>query len=157
MKIHFAQSEYWAKLPKGFQEEYKREIQKAFKEAAKLLPFGSSRINFFVQPRKYGLIEPTGDSARTYNSEFIELAFDPSRGAKALRVIVADVRPSVYHEMSHAARFNIPIWHHNFVDSCIFEGLATVFARDYAQEKARWARYPKNVEEWLREIASKKR
>lgn len=156
MKIHIAESEYLAKLPAGFIEKYKKEIEKAYKEASKLLPFGSTHINFFVQPRMYGLIEPTGDSARTYNSEFIELAFDPRKDKKGLEIILAGVRDGVYHEMNHAARFNIPIWHKSFIESCILEGLATVFARDYVHEDARWAKYPENVKEWLKEIIDQK-
>lgn len=136
--------------------QYKKEIEKAYKEVSKLLPFGSTHINFFVQPRFYGLIKHTGDSARTYNSEFIELAFDPTKDKKGLQIIMDGVRPSVYHEMNHAARFNIPIWHKTFIENCVLEGLATVFTRDYAGENAKWAQYPKNVEEWLEEVVAKK-
>ncbi len=156
MKIHFAESKYWTKLPTDFKRRYKYEIEKSFKEASKLLPFGSQHINFFVQPRTYGLIEPTGDSARTYNSEFIELAFDRTKDKKGLEIILDGVKGGVYHEMSHAARFYIPIWHKSFIESCVLAGLATVFERDYAHEDARWAKYPDNVEEWLKEIIDKK-
>ena len=156
MKIHIAESKYLAKLPAGFMAQYEEEIRKAYNEVSKLLPFGSTHINFFVQPRTYGLIEHTGDSARTYNSEFIELAFDPTKDKKGLQIILEGVRPGVYHEMNHAARFNIPIWHKTFIESCVLEGLATVFTRDYANEDAKWAKYPKNVKEWLKEIVSKK-
>lgn len=71
MKIRFAESKY--SLPAGFRENYSKEVRKAHKEAEKLLLFGSRHINFFVQPRTYGLIESTVDNAHTYNSEFIEL------------------------------------------------------------------------------------
>jgi uncharacterized protein YjaZ len=155
MKIHFAESKYDRKLSPEYVKLYKKEIEKAYKEVTKLLPFGSRRINFFVQPRTFYLIEPTGDNARTMNKEFIELAFDPTRDKKALKVILDGVKHSVYHEMSHAARFNISIWHKTFLDNCVLEGLATVFTRDYANEDARWAKYPKNVKDWLQEIIDK--
>jgi uncharacterized protein YjaZ len=155
MKIHFAESKYWEKLPANFRPKYTREIKRAFEEVSKLLPFGSKHVNFFVQPRTYGLIEETGDNARTLNSEFIELAFDPTRDTKGLKVILSGVRPAVYHEMNHAARFNIPIFHKTFLDNCVLEGLATVFTRDYAGEDAGWAKYPKNVADWLQEIVDK--
>lgn len=155
MKIHFSESKYWSKLPKDFKAKYKIEIQNSFDEVIKLLPFGAKNTNFFVQPRTYALIDSTGDNARTHNSEFIELAFDPTRNDKGLSVILKGVKPSVFHEMNHAARYNIPIYHKTFIDSCIMEGLATVFSRDYAHEKAPWAVYPKNVNEWIVEIISK--
>ncbi len=155
MKIHFADSEYTNTLPPGFRYKYTQEIKKAYREASKLLPFGSKHINFFVQPRTFALIESTGDNARTYNSEFIELAFDPNRGKKGLEVILSGVRPAVFHEINHAARFNIPIWHHKFLDNCLMEGLATVFSRDYTGEKAPWAKYPPEVKSWVQEIIDK--
>lgn len=153
MKIHVADSEY--KVSDDFWKRYKTEIKKSFTEASKLLPFGSKHINFFVQPRTYALIKETGDNARTHNSEFIELAFDPTRDKNGLDTILNGVKYGVYHEMNHAARWNIPIYHHTFLDSCIMEGLATAFARDYAGEKALWAKYPKNVAEWIQEIIDK--
>ena len=155
MKIHIAESKYWRTLPATFLPEYKAEIKKAYQEVTKLLPFGSRRINFFVQPRTYGLIEATGDSARTHNSEFIELAFDPTRKGKDLDVIMSGVQLGVFHEMNHAARWHKLIDHKTFLDNCVMEGLATAFARDYADEKALWGDYPAEVTNWLQEIIDK--
>jgi hypothetical protein len=155
VKIHWAESKYDVQLAADFKRKYVREVRTAFKEVSKLLPFGSQRINFFIQPRIYGLIEETGDSAHTYNSEFIELAFDPTKDRQGLEVILSGVRPGVFHEMNHAARFNIPIYHKTFLDNCVMEGLATVFTRDYTGEKAGWADYPKNVSDWLYELIDK--
>ncbi len=153
MKIHFADSQYT--IPKNFKQKYLHEIKAAHKEVMKLLPFGSKHINFIVQPRTWGLIENTGGNARTYNSEIIELAFDPTFKQASHKAILQDARHSVYHEMNHAARYNINIWHKTFLDNCIMEGLATVFARDYSGEKAPWAKYPKNVTAWIKEIIDK--
>jgi hypothetical protein len=153
MKIHFADSPY--QLPADFKVAYIDEVKKAYKQAAKLLPFGSKHLNIFVQPRTFALIKETGDNAHTYNAEFIELAFDPTREAKGLKIILDGVRAGVFHEMNHAARFNIPIWHKTFLDNCLMEGLATVFARDYTGEKAPWAKYPPEVGEWIKEIIDK--
>jgi len=155
VKIHFAESKYGPKLPANFKERYKQEVEKAYEEVTKLLPFGSKHINFFVQPRTYGLIKETGDHARTHNSEFIEMAFDPTTDKRGLEVIISGIRPAVYHEMNHAARFNIPIYHNKFIEVCIMEGLATVFAREYTGEKALWGQYPKDVTKWLQEIIDK--
>ena len=67
MRIHFAESEYDSKLPVNFKVQYTGEIKKAYREVAKLLPFGFKHTNFFVQPRTYTLMEETGDSvARDY-------------------------------------------------------------------------------------------
>ena len=155
MKIHVADSQYTADLPATFITDYKAAVKTAFSDASKLLPFGSKRLNFFVQPRIYGLIKETGDNGHTHNAEFIELAFDPTGGAKSMKVILGGVRSMVFHEMNHAARFNIPIWHYKFLDNCILEGLATAFARDYAGDNALWAQYPPEVTDWIQEIIAK--
>jgi uncharacterized protein YjaZ len=150
MKIHLAESAY--ELSAEYWKNYQAEVRKAYKEASELLPFGSKHINFFVQPREYDLIAETNDHASTHNSEFIELAFNPTKEGKDRATILDGVKHSVYHEMNHAARFNIPIYHTTFLDSCILEGLANVFTRDYAGEKALWADYPEDVTDWLQEI-----
>lgn len=150
MKIHFADSSY--KIDPDFKEKYVAEIEKAYQQVSKLLPFGSSHINFFVQPREYGLIVETQDNGHTHNSEFLELAFNPTVDTKGLKVILDDVKATIFHEMNHAARYNIPIFHVNFLDNCILEGLATVFERDYGDSKPPYGEYPGNVADWLREI-----
>lgn len=146
MKIHFADSEY--DLSPDFKQRYKTVVEQSFKEVSELLPFGSPHLNFFIQPRHWGVIDATGDLGSTHNSEFVELAFDPDRSDEILK----QLRPTVYHEMNHAARFNIPIHHVSFLDNCIKEGLATVFARDYAEAQVPWADYPAEVTDWMREI-----
>lgn len=150
MKIFFAESPY--DIPPDFIRQYEVQVRRAHDEVMKLLPFGSDRINFFVQPREFDLMDETDDHARVHNSNFIELAFNPTLDSKGMERILRDLRPSVYHELNHAARYNVPIWHKSFLDDCILEGLANVFAREYADEKAPWADYPDDVELWISEI-----
>lgn len=150
MKIFFADSEY--DLSAEFVRQYKNVVTKAFKEVSQILPFGSPHVNFVVQPREYNLIDVTHDAGHTHNSELIELAFDPTLDETGLKNILVSARAVIYHEMNHAARFNVPVWHKTFFDNCILEGLATAFERDYAGAKVLWAEYPDNVEECIQEI-----
>lgn len=153
MKILLADSPFWSRLGGDFQKKYAEEATKAYKEASKLLPFGSKYVTFVVQPREYGLIEATHDIGRTHNSGLIEMAFDPKFALKNPGQILEQVRLTVFHEMNHAARFNIPLWHKSFLDHCVFEGLATVFARDRAGDNALWGQYDeKDVKRWLEEV-----
>lgn len=145
MKIHFADSPY--KVSADFKQKYIAEIENAHREVSKLLPFGSKHINFFVQPRTYDLIAETEDTGYTVNSEFVTLAFNPNTD-KSLE----HIKGTVFHEMNHAARYNNGIWHNGFIDNCIMEGLATVFAREYANYDALWGQYADEVTDWLDEI-----
>jgi uncharacterized protein YjaZ len=151
MKIFFAESSY--EIPDEFRIRYETELKNAYEAASALLPFGSKHINFFVQPREYDLIDETNDHGKTHNSDFLEMAFNPTLDEAGLDSIIADIKPTVFHEMNHAARWNIPIWHTTFLDGCIMEGLANVFTRQYAQETAPWADYAQeDVVAWLKEI-----
>jgi len=153
MKIHFADSEYWDDLGEDFQKAYKKALEEAYHKAASLLPFGSNRANFFIQPRDYSLIEETHDAGRTYNSSFIELAFDPVFAKKHRPAILGSLQHMVFHEMNHAARFNLNIWHTTALDMCLLEGLAVVFERDYSGASPLWGLYDKKViKDWVEEI-----
>lgn len=145
MKIHFADTPH--EVSDDFKQKYISEIEIAYDEASELLPFGSKHLNFFIQPRTYDLIPETKDSGRTVNSEFITLAFNPNTDKP-----LEHVRGTVFHEMNHAARYNKGIWHNNFLDTCILEGLATVFAREYAEYDALWGKYADEVADWLKEL-----
>lgn len=150
MKVHFAESSY--KVDNAFKNQYVAKIKAAYKEASAILSFGSKHINFFVQPRTYGLIKETHDTATTFNSEFITIAFDPKFAETHPKQLIDQVPASVYHEINHAARFHKGIWHESFLDKAILEGLATVFEREYAHSDPLWGKYPKNANNWLTEI-----
>jgi Predicted Zn-dependent protease (DUF2268) len=153
MQIIFADSEYT--IDEDFKRKYIAEVKAAYKEVTMLLPFGSKHINFFVQPREYSLIPETQDSGRAHNGEFLELAFNPTVDAKGLKVILNGVKATVFHEMNHAARFNLGIFHNTFLNSSILEGLATVFEREYGKTNPPYGKYPDNVAEWIQEIIDK--
>jgi uncharacterized protein YjaZ len=153
MKVLLADSPFWKDLGEDFQEEYVEAVETAYEKAAKLLPFGSKHVTFVVQPREYGLIDVTHDSGRTANAGLIELAFDPKFAAKQPQQILRQTDYTVFHEMNHAVRFNVRVWHESFLDNCVFEGLATVFERDQAGHDAPWAKYDESdTERWLQEI-----
>src|SRR5690606_10815568 len=99
MKIHFADSSF--KVSADFKQKYIAEIEKAYKEVSKLLPFGSQHVNFFVQPRTYDLLAETEDAGYTLNSEFITLAFNPNTDKP-----LGHIKGTVFHEMNHASRYN---------------------------------------------------
>lgn len=155
MKIHLADSIYWEELGDDFQQQLAKTLKNAYREATKLMPFGSSHLNVFVQPREHTLIDETHDFGCMYNSEYIEFAFSPSYAKKHPNDILTQARRTMLHEMNHAARYNIPIWHNNFLDSCILEGLATVFEREHCNYIPLWSKYPKEVSDWLGEIRAK--
>ena len=156
MKIYFADSVFWKDLDKEFQNTYEQKVIEAYKEASELLPDVSDHVNFFVQPRTYDLIDETEDSGYTVNSELILLAFHPKSKADK-KILLDHIRPTVFHELNHAARYNQGIWHETLLEQAIMEGLATVFERDYAHVDPLWGKYDKaEAELWFREISEMK-
>src|SRR5688572_11448449 len=134
MKIHFADSVYWKDLGVDFRKAYEKRVREAYVEVQKILPDVSEQVNFVVQPREYDLIEETQDSGYTTNSELILLGLHP-KPKQGLQAILDHIRPTVFHELNHAARYNQGIWHETLLEQAIMEGLATAFERDYADAK----------------------
>lgn len=153
MKIHLADSKDWERIGEKFTKRYKAEVRRAYKDASKLLPFGSKQLNFFVQPNSYGVIPETGSGGKTINSELVMLVFDPKL-ALGEEVILKSTRATVFHEMNHAARWHKSIWHTSALDMCLFEGLATVFEREHAMAKPLWGDYDQSlIRGWLKEVS----
>lgn len=154
MKILFADTDFWDNKPE-LKKRYEDIATKAYKDAHKLLPIINNKLSFVVQDNPKACIPEVGSGAYTYNSILVILSFDPSLpyGEKGL---LDSLRPAVFHEMNHAARFTKPIWHKNLMEWCLMEGLATVFERDKANDKPLWGKYPKDVASWLEEIKKAK-
>lgn len=154
MKVLFADTDFW-KGKTALKKSYEAEVKKAFKEVHKLLPIVNNRLSFVVQDNAKYCIPEIGSGAQTHNSILVIFSFDSGLpyGEKGL---LDAIRPAVFHEMNHAARFSKPIWHKNLLEWCLMEGLATVFERDRADGKPLWGEYPQNVTEWLEEVKKAK-
>lgn len=123
-----------------------------FADVRKLLPQIPSDVTFVVQTAAYECIPETGDGGYTKNSRLIILSLDPGLPYGEEKVL-ASTRCTLFHELHHAARFEAGIFHPTFLDSCIMEGLATVFERDRAECQPLWGLYkPEEAEVWLQEI-----
>jgi len=151
MKIHVADHAKSRLITPQFISDYTAEIEQAYNDASVLLEFGSKHINFFIQPSRH-VIKETGLNAFTINSEFVSLNFDEDM-TLGEKVIIGNVRSMIFHEMSHAARFNLSIWHATAIDMSIFEGLATVFEREHVGSEPLWGQYDADViHEWFAEL-----
>lgn len=152
MKILITESPHWEELGKDFQAEYEAELDRSLAEGSKLLPFGPKYLSVLVQPRTYDNIEETGDSGYTVNGELIMLSFDPTL-PYGREGVLRQIKPTLFHEMNHAARYYLGIWHKTMIDSCLMEGLGTVFERDYADGDPLHGHYEDDpVEEWAKEV-----
>jgi len=155
MKVLFTETKFWDKR-KDFQARYEAKILRAAEAARKLLPSAPSDISFVVQLDALDAMPEYGSGAYTKNSRLIIISIDPGL-PYGEDVLLPQARESVFHEINHASRFEQGLSHdHNdFLDLCIFEGLATVFERDYANSKPLYGTYTAGESQaWLEEITT---
>jgi hypothetical protein len=151
MKVLFTETTFWDTRA-DFKVRYENKILRAAKAAGMLLPGAPQNITFVVQPSKEESIPEYGSGAWTKNSCLVILSIDPGLPYGEEKQIEY-VRQAVFHEMSHAARFEQGIWHENFIDRCILEGLATVFEREHAGAEPLYGEYDADdCKAWLDEI-----
>lgn len=155
MKIHIAEFAPIKGADADFLNELRKSIEDAYIEVIQLLPFTSQYVNFYVHPSEY-IIKETGLNGYTVNSEYISISFDSELRLGSTKIL-QNIRPIIFHEMNHAARFQCSIWHETSLDMCLFEGLATVFEREHAGINPPWGQYNNaDVQEWLAELRTLK-
>jgi uncharacterized protein YjaZ len=151
MLVLLAESKFW-NTRHEFKTRYEAAILRAANTAGKLLPKAPKDITFLVQTNGYDSMPEYGCGAFTKNSRLILITIDPGLPygeEKQIRY----VREAVFHEMSHASRFEQGLFHPEFLDRCIFEGLATVFERDKAGAEPLYGEHDtEECQAWLEEI-----
>jgi uncharacterized protein YjaZ len=151
MTILFAESDFWIDNLE-FREKYARIIRESYAAAKKLLPIIPDNVTFVNQVAPWECMEEYGQGAYTRNSRLIFIFIDDSLpyGEDAL---LEYTRQTVFHELSHAARFEKGLFHPTLLESAILEGLATVFEREYAAASPPYGDYdPEVIESWLEEL-----
>ena len=120
------------------------------RDARTLLPGLPERIHLTVRPGS-DVIEETGETGTAMPPDAIMWTVDPQRNGGVDAVARKWLRASLLHELHHLARAaSQPP--RTLVDHAIFEGMATVFERDFAGAEVPWGAYPENVAQWADEL-----
>lgn len=101
------------------------------------------------------VIPETGEGGRATAPGVIEWSVNPSAPGGAEAVVRARLRKTLFHEIHHLVRGwtvmgGRPL--RSIMDAVVAEGMATVFAREFAQDDAPWSFYPDEVADWAREL-----
>ncbi|RYF27385.1 MAG: hypothetical protein EOO17_06195 [Chloroflexi bacterium] len=135
------------------QIEASRIIDDAYSEACQLLPNIPESIQ--VQYDNWYLLPETGAGGYAYSADTLVMAYDPSFDNKQQQS--SDLRATVFHESFHLAQGhtnNKPTAHYrNALDSAIYEGMASVFEREYATPSVLPGEYTGESEWQLQEWA----
>lgn len=131
-------------------------VSKSAVEAAKLLPSKFKYLNIVINPVDSEWVIPeTGAMGITYSDEYISVTFDPNLpyGTEQLKTALHGM---VFHEMTHATTFAHDPWRSSAMFGAVTEGLATVFEREYGDQKPIWGEYEDDdvMQVWYSELRS---
>jgi uncharacterized protein YjaZ len=135
----------------AFSEEERETIQSiadtAERDVRALLPLLSNEI--VLEVHEGSDVSPnTGHAAQVVAPGRVSFVMDASRSGGVMPIVQAQLRFALFHELHHTVR-GAP---QEFMDTVISEGMATVFARDFAGAIVPWADYPDDVTDWVGEI-----
>lgn len=159
MKLFALDSGQWDEAEKnGFsQREVEAVVREAYNKASDLLPTLSKYLNIVIRPNKNNYIKETGDNGYTYDSELIIIEFSPTL-PYGKEDLINNIENAVFHECNHAARYrwlySQGVFEPTIIDAGIHEGLATVFAGEYANGISPWGKYEDDatMQKWIEEI-----
>ena len=121
-------------------------------EVRQLLPSLPMPIELFVRPGADVMTE-TGASATVMPPAAVMWTVDPARTGGVQKVARSWLRQTLFHEFHHLVR-SASGSPRSIVERAVFEGMATVFERDFGTIKPPWGDYPDNVSAWATEVAS---
>jgi len=123
-------------------------------EVRQCLPELEEQLRLVVQ-LSARVIPETGDAGASIAPGTIAWTADPSHVGGVAGVADRHLRHTLFHEMHHLVRgwtFYGGRQPTGFMEGVVSEGLATVFARDAAGDKAPWSEYPDEVTTWVGEL-----
>ncbi len=134
----------------------KESIQKHARKAGLILSIPLINVTVYSNP-DFATPE-TGESGYTPSKDWIHLYIDPKRKKKELNNIINNIIPAtVYHEMSHASRWQYVGYGIRLLDAIVTEGLASVFAEEqWSKFKAPWCNFSKKELKKLLNIIKKR-
>jgi len=123
-------------------------ISDSLDEVRNLLPNLPASIQIYFSD--YGILEDTGIGGYAYSSDIITISLDPNFDNKGKQE--ASIRPTVFHESFHLSqRFTGEDGPFSAIDNALYEGMATVFEREYAGVFEPYGDYRQTSEEKLKQ------
>jgi uncharacterized protein YjaZ len=121
------------------------------REVRRLLPVLPKRIQLTVRPGT-DVIEETGESGTAMTPDAVMWTVDPQRHGGVEAITSQWLRASLSHELHHLARSaHQPL--ETLMDRAVYEGMATVFEREFSGIKPPWGAYPLTAGEWVTELS----
>lgn len=155
MKVHILESTKWPRDDVELQGQIRLVAELAHKDARAIINAIPETINIVIEPNARFTDKDVVVGGYAHSAELISLNFDPDL-PYGRQKLLAELRGAAMHELNHAAHFSFfPDDDSPLIEEAVFEGLATVFERDYAGgEQPGFAKYEDEatMRDWLDEI-----
>lgn len=155
MQIHFLDTEEH-QFSRNERSDIQNVIEQAHGEAKQLLPMLSEQLSILVQPSD-NVIPETGETGVALHKDLLSLQINPEFKDGIDQVVNVHLRPRVFHEIHHCARYKKFENEATLSENVIMEGLATAFEREFAEHAPLWGDYSgMPIREWTRELLAHK-
>jgi uncharacterized protein YjaZ len=134
-------------------KQFEASISKYYDEVRELLPKLPETIQIYFSD--YGILPETGVGGFAYAPDIITISIDPDFTDKKKQQ--RDIRPTIFHESFHIHQgFTGQGGLFTAVENAIYEGMATVFEREYCDIWQQYGDYRETAEadlsQWLKEL-----
>lgn len=128
-------------------------ISDYYDEVRKLLPKLPDKIQIYFG--NYGIVPESGVGGFAYASDIITISVDP--GFKDKKKQLDDIRPTIFHEAFHLYQnYTGESGSFSAIENAIYEGMATVFEREYCDVWQPYGDYREtsedNLKQWLKDL-----
>ena len=147
--VSFFRSETYT-FSRSEQNLIRRVIERTTSEVRPLLPALPPDIETTVRPGA-DVTPEIGATADAMPPNGIVVTIDAARPEGVEAIVHKWLRPIMFHELHHLARSTAGV-PGSIVERAVFEGMATVFERDFARSETPWGAYPPNVIDWAHEL-----
>lgn len=141
MRIMTPDSKHWEPMAqRGMSREaIRRAVRQASAKAMAALPPVSPFLTIMISPDEpYSTIKETGVGGITFTEEYISITIDYNVPHGA-RDTIKHLRELATHEMVHASSyFNVEPWKPAPLQAVVYEGLGTVFEKQFANAQPLW-------------------
>lgn len=131
----------------AFEKTLEAYISDCYDQFRAIIPDAPETVQIYFGSE--AIMDETGVGAFAYSPEIISLSLDPNFKDRARQL--ADIKPSIFHECFHQYQdFTSASQLYSAIEGAIYEGMATVFEREYAGSKQPYGDYSKLREEDLK-------
>lgn len=137
----------------AIEKPLEKTISKSYNEVRELLPELPKKVQIYFG--NYGIIPESGVGGYAYSHDTITISVDPDFPDKKKQL--KDVRSTIFHEAFHLYQnYTAESGPFSAIENAVYEGMATVFEREYCGIWQPYGDYREtsesNLKQWLEDL-----